>query len=345
MSTLKLQAVQTRFVADVGDLLDLALLDQIDDALDDDLARGGGGDRRHVDAVLALVVLVAGAQADAAASRFVDLLQRLFVVEHLTAADEVGRGQRCSDVVVRIADQRRGGLADLFEVEGADIARHADGDARVGVDEHRREGGGQQRRLLHGVVVVIDEIDGLSVDVAEQLVADGRELRLGVTGGSPRHVAAVEFAEVALGVDIGVQQRLIAARQAHHRVVDRGVAVRVELHGRADDVRGLGAVSLEQSHLVHREQQLAVRGLEAVDLGDGAREDDAHRIGHEVLADGGDDRLLHHLARAVDDAVYLGGRRLGGFLFSRCQRGASSADVEPVDILAAVLDDVVFSRL
>ena len=88
-----------------------------------------------------------------------------------------------------------------------------------------------------------------------------------------------------------MQQRLVAAREAHHRLVDGGVAVRIQLHRLADDVGALGALSREQPHLVHGVEQLAVRGLEAVDLGDGARDDDAHGIGHVVLLDDVGDEL------------------------------------------------------
>ena len=90
--------------------------------------------------------------------------------------------------------------------------------------------------------------------------------------------------------------------------------MRIQLHRCADDVRGFGSCAVEQSHLVHGEQQLAVRGLEAVNLGNRTRENDAHGVGHEILADGGNNRLLYHLTGAVDNAVKLFGLlRLGCF--------------------------------
>ena len=83
--------------------------------------------------------------------------------------------------------------------------------------------------------------------------------------------------------------------------------MRVELHRCADDVRRLCARAVQQAHLVHGKKQLAVGRLEAVDLRDGARENYAHRVGHEVFADRRNNRLLHYLARAVDYALCLGG--------------------------------------
>ncbi len=298
-----LHTAQTRLVADIGYIAYLAVLDEVDDLLDDDL---GGGGRRYmgdVDAVLLFVVGVYRADSDRAPARAVDLADSLFVIDDLRAAGEIRSRQGGDDIVILVTDQGGGGLAYLAQVEGAYVARHTYGDTGVGVDQHRREGRRQQGRLLHRVVVVVDEIDGVPVDIPEQLVAYRVELSLGITRGSPRHITRVELTEVALAVYIRMQQSLVAAAQTYHRVVDGAVAVGVELHRSADDVRRLGARAGEQTHLVHGVQQLAVRGLEAVYLGDGSRHDDAHRIGHEVFFDSICDALFHYIARAGYNAV------------------------------------------
>ena len=146
-------------------------------------------------------------------------------------------------------------------------------------------------------VVVGHKVYGILVDIAEQFVADRLELGLGVTGGGVGHIAAVRLAEVALGVDERYEQALVGAAHANHRVVNRSVAVGVQVHGAAHDVGALGAVAFQQAHLVHRVEQLAVGGLEAVDLRQCAGDDNAHRIGHIVgfqrVGDGG----FQHLAR------------------------------------------------
>ena len=92
-----------------------------------------------------------------------------------------------------------------------------------------------------------------------------------------------------------VQQRLVAARQTHHRLIDGGVAVRVQLHRLADDVGGFGAGLCEKPHFVHGVQKLAVRRLEAVNLRNGTRDDDRHGVGHIVGLQRLTDRLLEHL--------------------------------------------------
>ena len=213
------------------------------------------------------------------------------------AADEIGRGDDLSQVSLRVFHQRNRRVAELFEVEGADVRRHTDGDAQRIVRQNRREGDGQQRRFGRRAVIVGHKVDGVLVDVTEQLVADGFELGLGVTGGGIGHIAAVRLAEVTLGVDKRYEQALVGASHTHHRVIDGGVAVGVQVHRAADDVGTLGAVALQQPHLVHRVEQLAVGGLEAVDLRQRAGDDDAHRVGHIVgfqrVGDGG----FQHLAR------------------------------------------------
>ena len=49
-----------------------------------------------------------------------------------------------------------------------------------------------------------------------------------------------------------MQQRLIAARKADHRLIDCRVAVGIQAHGLPDNVGGFGPAAGQQSHLVHR---------------------------------------------------------------------------------------------
>ena len=196
-----------------------------------------------------------------------------------------------------------GGGADLVEVEAADVGRHGDADALVGRDKDVGERGGQQARLLHGTVVAVDEVDRVLVDVLEDLGADGGELGLGITRGGVAQVARIVLAKVALRLYEGGKKRLVAGGQTHHRLVDRGVAVRVELHGLAHDVGALLALALQQTHLVHGVEQLAVRGLKAVDLGERTRDVDAHGVGHVVDLERLRDRLVGDLGVQADDVL------------------------------------------
>ena len=101
----------------------------------------------------------------------------LLEAEDRAAGREVRAHDELAQVVrgeVRVVDEGDRRVDDLAEVVRRDVRRHADGDARAAVDEQVRELGRQDRRLLLGAVVVVDEVDGLLVDVGEHLGGDAR---------------------------------------------------------------------------------------------------------------------------------------------------------------------------
>ena len=297
------QAREVGFVADVCDLLDLALLGELDDAFDDDIGLGGVGDLVDLDDALFGNPAPAGADLEAAKTGLDDLLHLLAAVDDLAAGRKVGHGHVLEQVAVGILQVVHRGSTDLVEVETADVGCHGDADALIGRDKDVGKRGGQQARLLHGTVVAVDEVDRVLVDVLEDLGANGGELSLGITRGGVAQVARIVLAKVALRLNERCEQRLVAGCQAHHRLVDRGIAVRVELHGLAHDVGALLALALEQTHLVHGVEQLAVRGLKAVDLGERTRDVDAHGVGHVVDLERLRDRLVGDLGVQADDVL------------------------------------------
>ena len=84
--------------------------------------------------------------------------------------------------------------------------------------------------------------------------------------------------------------------------------MRVIVHRRADDVRRLRARAGEKPHFVHAVQKLSVARLKAVDLRDGARDDDAHRVGHVVVLERFGDGLLHNGGAQPHYVLFLGRR-------------------------------------
>ncbi len=113
------------------------------------------------------------------------------------------------------------------------------------------------------LVEVRDEVDGLLVDVGEELVGDLGQPRLGVAHSRRR--VAVDRAEVPLPVHERIAQGELL-HHAHERFVDGRVAVRmVFAEHLADDARRflVGAVPV-QPELGHREEHAAVHGLQAV---------------------------------------------------------------------------------
>ena len=177
--------------------------------------------------------------------------------------------------IVDVGDDRGD---DLAQVVRRDVRRHADGDPRRAVDEQVREARRQHDRLLLAAVVVGDEVDGVGVEVAQHLHRHAVQASLGISHGGRRVV--VDRAEVALAVDELVAHRELL-REAHERVVDRRVAVRVVVAHHVADDRGALAVGARRAEAVlrHGEQHAAVDGLQAVaHVGQRAPDDDRHRV-------------------------------------------------------------------
>ena len=310
----QLQTVQVGLVPHIVDLFQLAGLNQLRHLVQNGLHGGGVGDFVNLHQILALDVAVLAPDFDGAPAGAVDLLKGGLIVNHLAAGGEVGAHQDGGEIARRVFQVGDRGVADLRQIEAAQLGRHAHGDALVGGDQKVGVGGGQQGGLLHGVVVVVHEIHRVLIQVTEQLLTDGGELGLGVPAGGVGHVPGVDLAEVALGVHKGVEQGTVAFGEADHGVVDGAVPVGVEAHGLAHDIGGLGPGPGEEAHLIHGIQQLPVGGLEAVDLRDGPGEDHRHGVGHEIGLHGVGDELLQHLGPEAHDVgiiyfwlVFIGG--------------------------------------
>ncbi len=116
---------------------------------------------------------------------------------------------------------------------------------------------------LAGAIVGRAEIDRVLVDAVEKEARDLGHARLGVAHGGG--VIAVDVAEVALPVDQRIADGELL-REAHQRVVDRLVAMRVVLaHDVADDLGGLlvGRAGIEPQ-LAHAVEDAAMDRLQPV---------------------------------------------------------------------------------
>jgi hypothetical protein len=208
----------------------------------------------------------ARAHAERAAAGAVGLGDRFPRIDN----DATGRKIRTLNVFeqrsaarVRIIDQEQRGVEKFGGVVRRDRGRHADGDALRAVGQKIGERRRQHHRLLAGAVIARAEIDRVFVDAVDQQACDLRQPRLGVA--HRRRIIAVDVAEIALAVD----QRIALGevlRQPHQRVVDRLVAMRMEIaHHVADHLgrllEGRAGVEPQQAHAV---QNAAVHRLEAV---------------------------------------------------------------------------------
>ncbi len=302
-------AVTVRLVAHVGDAVDLAALDEVGDLLQQGRLVDLVGDGRGHDGGAAAARLLEGHlglhhdTATPVGVHVADGVDLLPLPGHriapaVVAEDHAARGQVGTEEVlaelgggeVRIVDERLRGAHDLAQVVWRDVGGHAHGDAGRAVDEQVGQLRRQDGRLHARAVVVLDEVDGVLVDVGQDLGGDGRHARLGVAHGRRR--VAVHGAEVALSIDEREAQREVL-RKAHQGVVDGLVAVGMVLaHDVADDggalaIGGRGG----EAHLAHRVEDAAVHGLQAVaDVRQRAADDDAHGVVEvrrlELLLDG-----------------------------------------------------------
>jgi hypothetical protein len=222
-------------VLDVADALDLLLAHQLGDVRDQldlvDLVRDLGDDDRLA-ALLVLLDLALRADRQAAAAGQVRLADA-GVADDVARRREVRTGhvlQQVARLQLRVVDQRQAGRDQLPEVVRRDVRRHAHRDADRAVEQQVRHLGRQDRRLELLLVVVRRPVDGVLLQVGQQLAGQLVHAHLGVT--HRRRVVAVDAAEVALTVDQRVAHREVL-REPDQRVVDRLVAVRVVL---ADDV-------------------------------------------------------------------------------------------------------------
>ena len=281
-------------IVQVGDALDALLLHQIGDVLDHaGLVHhvGNFGDDDLVAAVLLFLNFGAAPQGDLAAAGGVGS------ADAGAAHDDAAGGEiRALDVIhqagqvdLRVVDEGDAAVHHFAQVVGRNVGGHAHGNAGGAVAQQVGEPAGQNVGLLLGFVKVGVPVDGVLLNVGEQLAGHFAHAGFGVTVGS--RGVTVHAAEVALAVHQRVAHTEVL-RQTHHGVINRGVAMGVvgtqhrthRIGGFA--VRMLGVVAA----LVHGVQNAAVHRLQAVPhVGQGTADDD----GHGVIQKGGFDLLLH----------------------------------------------------
>ena len=177
------------------------------------------------------------------------------------------------------------------------IGRHTYRDTRRAVDQQQRHLGRQYRGLKDRLVEVGTKIDRILVDIGHHLVGDLHHAGLGITHG--RRGIAVDRTKVTLSVNEPVAQAPLLGH-THHRIVNRQVAVRVELTEHVADDTGrltVRLVRVEVQLVAHVIENPAVHGFESVP---------------HVRQCTGDD----HRHRIVDVAVFISSSILILIIFS-----------------------------
>ena len=259
-----------RVVVHAADL-DLALLVGADDRLLDRL--GGRRVGYFGDGERAFVNL-----RDARAHLHRPAPQSVVVAAHVRQAPRGEVGPQLEVAALEVGDRR---VDQLVEVVGQDFRGQAHGDAVGTLGQQQRELDGQRHGLLVAAVVGAHPLRGLAVE--HHVEGEFRQPRLDVSAGR-RLVAREDVAPVALAVD---QQVLLP--QLHQRVLDRGVAVRMVLHGLAHDVGHLVIASVIDA--LHGVEYASLHGLQSVG-----------RVGHGTLQD--------HVGGVVEEPVAVHAREL-----------------------------------
>ena len=200
-----------------------------------------------------------------------------------------------------ILEEGYGRIANLIQVEAADLTRHADRNTLIRADKDVGEGCGKECGFLHGVVVVGGEIHCILIQTGKQFSADGHEFRFGISWRGPCHISGIYLAKVTFGINKRMKQRPIPLRETYHCVIDCRVAMWIQLHRLSNNVGRFCPRSL----LVHRVQDFAVAWFEAVDLRDSAGDDDGHGVGHIICLQRLCNRLLNgFLSETIDIGIY-----------------------------------------
>ena len=259
----------SRLVVEVRDAVDLAVVDELRDGLHQarlvDLVRELANDDLLASRLRLLEVHLRAHHDPAAAGA-------VHVGDVPRVDDPAGREVRSLDDTdqilgrrVRVVDQANHRVADLAEVVRRDVGRHAHRDPARAVDEQVREQRRHHDRLAHAgdVREVRAKIDGILLDVVDEAHRHRGHARLGVPVCGRR--IAVDRAEVTLAVDerIAHHPRL---GQAHERVVDRRVAVRVVLPEHLTDDRRALLIARPGGHarVEHRPEDAALRRFQSV---------------------------------------------------------------------------------
>ena len=146
-------------------------------------------------------------------------------------AHEVVDGQ------VRVVDQGHERVTDLAEVVRRHVRRHAHSDPGGTVHQEIGHTAREDERLLGRVVEVGNEVDGVPVDIGQELLGEGCQPTFGVAVGGRR--IPVDRSEVSLPVDQRIAD-VPLLREPHEGVVHRRVAVGVvALQDLADDAGAL----------------------------------------------------------------------------------------------------------
>ncbi len=192
----------------------------------------------------------------------------------------------------------------LAQIMRRHIRGHADGNTGTAIDQQIRNRSGQNSRLLQLVIVIRREINGILTDIGIHAKRCLGHTRLSVTGGRRTVVKGTEVT-MAIHQRQSHRKRL---RKTNHRLIDGGVAMRVQLaHNLADHTGRFHIRTIRiEIHLAHLIDDAALHRLQTIS-GIGQRAGIDHRI--RVF----EERLAHLLIQRCFDDVLFDRTRVKGW--------------------------------
>ena len=118
------------------------------------------------------------------------------------------------------------GIDQLMQIMRRDVGGHAHGDAGSPICQQAGKGRRKDRGFFEAAIVVGAKIDGVFVQAHQKRLRRCGHPRFGISGGSG--VIAIDVAEVPLPVNERVANVEVLC-QTGHRIIDCGIAVRVEV--------------------------------------------------------------------------------------------------------------------
>ena len=227
-------------VVDIGDSLDLLLVDQVGNPADHfGLVHHIGNLGHHDTFASRSSMFDFGSRPHdyAATSGLVGLLNPFVSIDD-SARREIGSLDTPNQLLhldIRIVDIGTYRIDRVGEVVRRHIGSHSDRNTRSAVDQQQRNLRRQHDRFGNGLIEVRTEIHRILFDIGHHLIGDLLHAGLRITHGG--RAVAVDRTEVTLTVHQHVAHAPLLSH-THHRFVHRGVAVRVELTEHITDDSG-----------------------------------------------------------------------------------------------------------
>ena len=261
--------------------LNLAFLVGFEDGLDDFGSGGTEGDLGDNKCLIIIRLGDAGADLHHSSS---------FAVVIARDINDAARREIGEELERLIAQIRQGSIAKLIEIMRKNFRIESDRNTFYALREQKRELNRQVNRFVFSSVIRLHPLGSLGIE--DCFEGELREARLYITRRR-RPVSGKDIAPVPLTIN---EEVFLA--ELDQGIADRRIAMRVILHGLADDIGYL--VILAVIHRFHRMQDTPLHGLETIlNSRNSALQDHIRRIIQEPILVHAGKMILHSIIKST----------------------------------------------